>query len=252
MNALPNMTPAQRQARVAYKQGIILRFLREEIYSTAPVLATLLGLSERQTRQTLDSMQRSELLTSKYLATYSGWAPTLWGITPHGQAMACEAGQFPAEKHFLPARVPLSILRHTLGLQRLRAQAMHAGWTDWQSGDRMAEFEAESRPDAVASDARGVRWCVEYERTMKTRTRYQRILFTRLRAIKAGAYAQVVWVCDTQHAAGLLRGMLLSLDNFEIKHAGGKQRVVVDPSRHHPLLHFTSIDQFPNLPTQGE
>lgn len=251
MNALPNMTPAQRAARIADKQRIVLRFLRDEIYSTAAVLSLLLGLSERQTRQTLAGMQRAELVSCKQMTTDSGWSPTLWGITPHGQAMATDAGEFPAERHFLPARVPLSVLKHTLGLQRMRAQAQHAGWTDWQSGDRLAKFEAEARPDAVASDAHGVRWCIEFERTMKTRTRYERVLFTRLRAVRAGQYAKCVWVCDTEHAASLLRGMLTSLREFTIQHAGQKQRVVVDPERHHKLLTFTSIDKFPNLPTQG-
>ena len=252
MNDALKMAPAERAQRAAEKRHALLRFLRDEVYTTAPIAARLLDLSERQTARTLDSMRRDELLTCKKLSTDSGWSPILWGITPHGQGMATAIGESPGERIFEPARVALSPLRHTLGLQRLRAQAQAAGWRDWQSGDRLASFDAESRPDAIATDPQGTVWCVEYERTIKRRSRYERILFTRLRAIREGKYSRVVWVCDDAHVASLLRGMLLSLREFDIKHAGQKQRVVIDPARHHVLLHFTSIDQFPNLPTQGE
>lgn len=241
-----NMTPSERAARAAGKRKVLLRFLREETYTTAPIAAALLGLSERQTARTLESMRRDELLTCKKLSTDSGWSPVLWGITSHGQAMATEHGEFPGERIFEPARVALSTLKHTLGLQRIRAQAQAAGWTDWQSGDRLAEFDAESRPDAISTAPDGTVWCVEYERTMKRRSRYERILFARLRAIREGKYSRVVWVCDDAHTADLLRGMLFSLREFDIKHAGQKQRVVIDPARHHAALSFTSIDQFPN------
>lgn len=251
MNDALKMTPAQRKERAADKRHVLLRFLRDEVYTTAPIAARLLDLSERQTARTLAGMARDELLTSKRITTDSGWSPTLWGITAHGQGMATEEGEFPAERVFEPARVPLSMLKHTLGLQRIRAQAQAAGWTDWQSGDRLATFDAESRPDAIATGQQGTVWCVEYERTMKRRSRYERILFTRLRAIRAGQYAKCVWVCDTPRAAELLRGMLTSLREFDIKHAGQKQRVVIDPARHHALLHFVSINEFPSLPTKG-
>jgi len=244
------MTPTQRAERAADKRRVLLHFLRDEVYTTAPVAARLLGLSERQTARTLQGMARDELLTCKTLTTDSGWAPVVWGITPHGQGMACLPGEFPGERAFEPARVALSMLKHTLSLQLLRVQAHAAGWTDWQSGDRLAKFDAEARPDAIATDAQGVLWCIEYERTIKRRSRYERILFTRLRAIREGKYARVVWVCDDAHTASLLRGMLTSLREFDVRHAGAKQRVIIDPARHHPLLHFLSIDQFPTT-TKG-
>jgi hypothetical protein len=245
MNEALKMTPAERAQRTGEKRRALLRLLRDEVYTTAPIAARLLGLSERQTARTLAGMQRDELLTCKGITTDSGWAPVLWGITPHGQGMACLPGEFPGERAFEPARVALSQLKHTLGLQRIRVQAHAAGWADWQGGDRLAPFDAEARPDAIATDPQGTIWCVEYERTMKRRSRYERILFTRLRAVREGKYSRCVWVCDDAHTASLLRGMLLSLREFDIQHAGQKQRVVIDPARHHPLLHFVSIDQFP-------
>jgi predicted ArsR family transcriptional regulator len=139
MNDALKMTSTQRAQRTAHKRDTLLRFLRDEVYTTAPIAAVLLGLSERQAARTLKSMQRDELLTYKKLTTDSGWAPVLWGITGHGQGMACLPGEFPNERAFEPARVALSMLKHTLGLQLLRVQA-HAqdgqtgrAATGWQS-----------------------------------------------------------------------------------------------------------------------
>lgn len=246
MSALPpQMSFAQRMQRVEQKQNIILRFLRDEIYTTQKIAQMLLGLSEIQTKRTLVAMERAELITHKQVQTQSGWSPALWGITPHGQGMACLDHELPVDRYFQPARVGLSILQHTIGVQRLRVQAEKAGWTGWVNGDRAADFDAESRPDAIATDPGGIVWCVEYERTMKVRSKYEGILFTRLRAIKSGKYSRVIWVSDTPQASRLVRQAVLGLREFEIKRAGVKQKIEIDPARHHPLLSFTDMSNFP-------
>ncbi|MDE2128975.1 MAG: replication-relaxation family protein [Betaproteobacteria bacterium] len=248
MSALPpQMSFAQRMQRVEQKQNIVLRFLRDEIYTTQKVLEMLLGLSPDRTKKTLINMQKAELITRKQVVAGNGWAPVLWGITPHGQGMACIQSEtdFPNERYFQPGRVGLSMLHHTIGLQKIRIQAERAGWTGWINGDKAAEFDAESRPDAVVTDTGGRRWCIEYERTMKVKTRYQGILFARLRAIKNGAYERVCWVCDTPQASLLLRNAILSLRKFEVKQAGVKQQIVIDPEKHHPLLSFVDLSHFP-------
>ena len=159
--------------------------------------------------------------------------------------MACLDHELPVDRYFQPARVGLSILQHTIGVQRLRVQAEKAGWTGWVNGDRAADFDAESRPDAIATDPGGIVWCVEYERTMKVRSKYEGILFTRLRAIKSGKYSRVIWVSDTPQASRLVRQAVLGLREFEIKRAGVKQKIEIDPARHHPLLSFTDMSNFP-------
>ena len=246
MSALPpKMSFQERMARVSEKQNIILRFLRDEIYTTQKIAQMLLGLSEIQTKRTLVAMEKAELITHKQVQTQSGWSPALWGITPHGQGMACLDNELPVDRYFQPARVGLSILQHTIGVQRLRVQAEQAGWTGWVNGDRAADFDAESRPDALVTDPQNTRWCIEYERTMKVRSKYEGILFTRLKAIKGGRFSRVIWVSDTPQASRLVRQAVLGLHEFEIKRAGVKQRIEIDPARHHPLLSFTDMSNFP-------
>ncbi|SCC95255.1 putative mobC protein [Thiomonas sp. X19] len=246
MSALPpQMTFAQRMQRAADKQNIVLRFLREEIYTTLNVMQMLLGLSADQTKRTLVAMERAELITRQQVTAPSGWRPMLWGITPKGQLMAGDDHEIPSASYFKPNRIGLTLLSHTVGLQRMKISAERAGWAGWESGDRLAKFDADSRPDATAKDAAGTVWCVEFERTIKTSGRYESILFTRLRDIKAGKYQRAIWVTETPHEAARLRGLVLSIREFSRTHAGVKQTVRIIPEQHHPLLAFTHIDAFP-------
>lgn len=240
------MTPAQRAERAGEKRKALLRFLRDEIYTTTSIAALLLGLGERQARRTVAAMEREALLRTERVEVAPGYAYMLHGITAHGQAFAFDpATEQPSPRYFGDRRVSPMFLPHALTVQRLRLQAERAGWRDWTPGDRLAGFNDESRPDAVAVDANGVVWCIEAELTIKTTKRYQSVLFSRLRAIKEGRYARVVWVCKDAGTAARLRAIIFAIREFTREHAGQKQRVTIDPGRHHALLHFTNIDQFP-------
>uniref|UniRef100_E6PPW7 Uncharacterized protein n=1 Tax=mine drainage metagenome TaxID=410659 RepID=E6PPW7_9ZZZZ len=160
--------------------------------------------------------------------------------------MAGDDNEVPNTVYFKPNRIGLTLLAHTIGLQQMKIKAARAGWTGWQSGDRLAKFDADSRPDATAIDAAGTVWCIEFERTIKTSARYESILFTRLRDVKAGKYQRAVWVTETRHEAARLRGLVLNIREFTRTHAGVKQQVRVVPETHHPLLAFTDISSFPS------
>lgn len=249
MNDALKMTPAERAQRAADKRRVLLRFLRDEVYTTTPIAALLLGLSERQARRTVAGMERDGLLRTERVEIAPGYAYMLHGITAHGQAHAFNIDtEQPSPRYFGDRRVSPMFLPHGLTLQRLRVQAERAGWRDWTPGDRLAGFDNDARPDAVATDTQGVLWCVECELTVKTTKRYQSVLFSRLRSIKEGRYARVVWICKDADTAKRLRAIIFSICEFTREHAGQKQKVVIDPARHHPLLHFTSITEFPTTP----
>ncbi|MDE2129522.1 MAG: hypothetical protein KGJ74_07635, partial [Betaproteobacteria bacterium] len=216
------------------------------IYTTLHTMQMLLGLSADQTKRTLVAMEKAELISRQQVVTPSGWRPMLWGITPKGQLMAGDDHEIPSTAYFKPNRIGLTLLAHTIGLQQMKIKAERAGWTGWQSGDRLAKFDADSRPDALASDPDDVRWCIEFERTIKTSARYESILFTRLRDVKAGKYQRAMWVCETPHEAARLRGLVMNIREFTRTHAGVKQQVRVSPETHHPLLAFTDISSFPS------
>ena len=67
---------------------------------------------------------------------------------PVPNARWARTGSSPGESAARGGRVGLTVLTHTLDLQRLGLAAAHAGWTDWQLGDRLDKWQAgQSRPD---------------------------------------------------------------------------------------------------------
>lgn len=243
------LPPAERRARTAEKRRAVLRFLRDEIYTSREVVQELLGVAATPAKLTLAAMARDGLLRMEKVECPNGWRPVLWGITPEGQALAFDpATERPRDKYFEPGRVGLTVLRHTLTIQLMRMRAERSGWTNWTAGDRIGQWEKEQgRPDAIAADVAGLRWAVEVEHTMKTTKRYESVLWDRLRQIKAGNFDRVVWLTDNDDRAQRLAAIVRGIDEFTREVAGKKQTVRIDPALHHPRLFFTSINKFPNV-----
>lgn len=211
--------PAERRARAEQKRRLILRFLRTETFSTPDVLSELIQTTDPRTiKRTIDAMVRDGLVVTDTVAT--DWRRVLLvGITPHGQAAAwrAETGEPLVEKVYERGRVGLTIIDHTLDLQRLRIRLGRAGWQGWTNADRIApaaranvnvKRQNYKRPDAlVRHPVRGV-LAVECERHVKTRKRYEMIVGSHLSSIKTGAFNAVVWACPTADIAQTVRQII--------------------------------------------
>jgi DNA-binding MarR family transcriptional regulator len=245
MNSKLISSPSDRAARTALKRYTLLNFLKSNYYTTADIAGLLLGISSRQgVHSTLVSMERDGLLRRETVEANSRrW--TLWGITPHGQAMAFDPdkNEEPESKYFEAGRVGLSVLAHTLELQRLSIVAERAGWTDWCFCDRLGKWQAgQSRPDALVTSPAGVIFALECERTIKTFKRYQTVLGDRLQAAKRGDFAHCVWLCPTREQAKRLHAIILAIKELNV--AG---TVVQVQDRHRAILHFAAFEDFPNI-----
>lgn len=232
----------ERDARQRAKRGAVLRFLREELWSTANVLGEVMGIRARQAvHRSLQQLEDAELLRRH---TYSilGHPLTIWGITAHGQACAFDpATEEPVSAYFEPSRVSEATLAHAIDVQKLRVVAEHAGWKDWKNGDRLGAVRDGKRPDAIAVSPEGVRTAIECERTMKTTKRYEVILAQYLQSLRRGELARVVWLCPDADTAARLRRIVTGIRTVPV--AG--QRVAIDPQRHHAMLHFLAFDEWP-------
>ena len=237
-------SPTTRAARVAEKRQILLRFLRRNYFTTADTASLLLGISSRQgVHTTLVAMERDDLLRRETVEAH-GRRWTLWGITPHGQAFAFNpaSGEQPESRYFEMGRVGLTVLGHTIDLQRLCILAEYAGWTEWQYGDQVSQWQAgQSRPDAIAVSPKGIRCALECERTIKTAKRYERILADRLQAIKRGAFSRCVWLCPTRELSHRLRIIIQGIADVTV---AGIRVTVQD--RHRANLMFAAYEDFPN------
>ncbi len=220
--------PAERKARTEQKRRLILRFLRTEIFSTPAVLTELIQTTDPRTiKTTVNAMVRDGLVVRE--SVLLGWRNVhLVGITPHGQAMAWrpDDGEELINKHYERGRVGLTVIDHTLDLQRLRIRLSRAGWKEWTNADRITpEARANvqvkkqnyKRPDALARHpSRGV-VAVECERHAKTRKRYEAVIESHLSSIKTGKFAAVVWACPTPELAGTLRRIHDSIEYVRVQ-----------------------------------
>ncbi len=198
--------PSERAAAVLTKRNAVLRFLRDETWTTADVLGSVMGVASRSTiHTTLKAMERDELIKHHSLPIAGRRDLPLWGITAHGLAMSWDQDEaFEDRPRFEPSRITLSRVPHQIDLQRARLAAEAAGWQDWVRGERLG-FKVNNRPDALASTPKGVRVAVEIERTIKTRQRYQQILANHLEAIQAGHWVGVYYLTPPGIAERLKR-----------------------------------------------
>jgi hypothetical protein len=237
--------PALRTARREEKRRAVLRFLRQHLWSTQDVLSQVLRVESRQAaHKSLLALEAEGILRRHRVEALAG-SVTLWGITPHGQALAFELdSESPVSAYFEPGRVSEQTIRHQLDLQRLRLAAEAAGWTDWTDGDRLGDLGKNAkRPDAIAVDPQGRRSAIECERTIKTTKRYERILVSYLRAARTKAIDRVVWVSPSEDFARRLRIIVTGIRSVTI--AG--QQVAIDPERHHRLLTFAHYGAWPRV-----
>ncbi len=203
--------PKARADRGQEKRQIILRFLVDEVWSSAQILGQVAGIVARQAvHRTLTAMAREGLIRKAESPTLEGQGTTLWGITPHGRALTPDAD--PAGHTFEPSKLSLDRVPHQLALQRIRLAAEAAGWTGWTRGETLGKDVA-IRPDAMAVRPDGYRMAIECERTIKTAKRYQQIVTGHLRAIRAGDWVGVYYVSPAPVAAGLER-MFLAIERL--------------------------------------
>lgn len=246
MGACENLisTPAHRQQRALQKRAQVLRFLRQEIWSSQDILGVVMGVESRTAaHKNLARMEEEGLLRRHKVEGLGGGFVTLWGITSHGQALAFDlTTESPLASYFEPGRVAEITIRHALDLQRLRIQGERAGWKDWVNGDRLPELlKGGKRPDAMATSPAGLRTAIEIERTIKTSKRYEQILASYLMSLKSEQVHQVVWLSPTDDLALRLRAIVLGIRSVTIQ----KQRFAVDPQKHHGRLSFLGYRQWP-------
>jgi hypothetical protein len=236
-------TPAARRARSEQKRSAVLRFLRQEIWSSQVVLCALMGLESRTSaHKALTRMEADELLRRHTVTALGGGHLTLWGITAHGQAMAFDpATEAPLAAYFEPSKVAEPTIKHGLDLQWIRVYGERAGWHSWINGDRLPNLlKGGKRPDAIAVSPTGQKTAFEIERTIKTTKRYEQILASYLMALKAEQIHQVLWLSPTADVATRLQKIIFDIQTVTIQ----KQRFTVDPQRHHSRLMFRSYSEW--------
>jgi len=214
------LSSSERRQRRAERQHQVLRFLREEIWSSTELLGVVMGIKTPQgIHKALLSIEKEGLISRMPVTICGRRALSVWGITPHGQALAFDVdSEDPISAYFEPSRLSLSGMDHHLDIQRIRLSASGAGWRDWMPGSRLGRSSPKSkRPDAIAQNPSGVVVAFEVERTIKTNKRYEAILSHYLQKIKAGDYGYVQYVSPTADFALRLERVIRNIKAVPVR-----------------------------------
>lgn len=236
--------PVERIARASEKRRSLLRFLRDEVYTTPAVAALLMGCGERAARQTVASLEADGLVKRHEVKLMPDLPPVvLIGITDHGQGMAFDVdkGEEPSARTFEPGKYNLVYLSHALDIQRLRIYAERSGIVKrWLPGEMLgAGKKGAKRPDAVILTTSGKRVAVEVERSIKNRKRYLSVLQGHLEAIAPGKWNKAVWACPSAEIAARVEALVKSARRIQIN---GIDTALTD--KHFQNLSFVVYESF--------
>lgn len=206
---------AKREQIKAEKEAKILAFIKEEGFTEAKIIATLLDTTPTTAYRTLNKMAREELVklydvTGKALGRQG--KQVVWGLTQTGALAATDAN---AEEfnvgYFEVSKLKEVTMKHSLELQRVKVKALKEGWTDWKGSRQVHQMANKDRsvwlrvPDALAVTPKGYLAAIELERTVKTPKRYEEILGDYTQMLSNRTITEVYYFCPDRLVAGIER-----------------------------------------------
>ncbi|STT63843.1 mobilization protein [Klebsiella pneumoniae] len=209
-----NVSHAKRQARNAEKTRLTLRWLREELCSTAELVAQRLGIAAVQpVYRFLDSLVAKGLLVrAKY--PVDGRQVSVWGLTPHGVAFSFDEDEPLTD--IIPFQPSVAGVGGAAAAPAGRAvpAPRHGGpgATGWRYLHRIA-LKGMKVPDALAElDGRTVAF--EVERTVKSRRRYQEVVSGYLFNRRANGIDEIWYICPDRATQVRVQRAILSVDEI--------------------------------------
>lgn len=241
--------PGARTARAKEKRRLMLRFLRDEVWTIGQVAADVLGISYHAAYVTLQAMERDGLISSSPMAVnYSGRVRkvVLYGITSQGLAFAFDLNEEQTQRNpWEPGKTNPLFVPHQIEIQSARLRAERAGWTDWKPARALMGLGMAKIPDAVATGPDGVRVAVEVELNIKTPKRYEAIAGAYISQIKAGRWEKIDYLCPDADFAKRLARVFASLPVIRLEKRGGSGLAGQMQQQHLDRMRFFAKDAWP-------
>jgi hypothetical protein len=203
--------PAKRAARALEKRRLVLRFLRDEIWTSADIVGMLLGISYPAAHILLKVMDRDGLTTSSEMFVRSkrgAQRAVLHGITAQGLAYAWDMSEVQEARHpWEPSKTNPLFVPHNIETQRARLRATLKGWHTWRPARALMGLGLPKLPDGEVVDPSGLKVAVEIEREIKTDKRYEAVIGAYVAQMKKDErWDRVDYLCpDVEFAARLAR-----------------------------------------------
>lgn len=236
---------ADRMAAQAAKRRRLLAWLRSEIWTTPAIAGDVMQVRHPGTiRNTLASMAREGLVVLDSIDISHGSLPIV-GITMDGQSAAAGMEKAMVARSYERGRIGLTVIDHTLDLQRLKLACIRAGWKNWTRPDAQKWGKAH-RPDALAIAPDGMPVAIECERTVKTLKRYRATAAAHIDALKKNTYQRVIYVSPMPEKLRNIERLLRALPPLVV--AGSK--VLPGPVIDANFL-FATYEDLPTLKQKG-
>lgn len=220
---------SERMAKKQDNETEILRFLKDEVFSTAEILSKLLNYTAVSTvYSTLNRMCTNGLLSTEQVNP-GGYRPfKLYGITQHGAVMVMDEHDDPFKlKAFEPSKITLSTLEHRLDIQRMRLISRNLGY-QWKSTGSLKLEKGQKYPDGLMRKD-GTIWAIEVERVAKSPKRYREIVELYLNQLPQNRWDAVVYLFPSSQLRDRVQRIFYAVDAVSI--AGRMQpltKVVID------------------------
>jgi hypothetical protein len=186
----------------------LLRFLLEENYSSLDNLATLLGVAKQTALRITKHLCDKDYLTKVEVDIGLARAISVFQPTNTGLMFAI------ADDENLPVlrevnRVNQATIYHDLKLQQIRLKLEADGYTKFQSSWQLSRILKKRKekvpiiPDYTCVNPDGDKVAIEYERTIKTKKRYQEIIGQYMDIKERGIIKQVLYYTEDGFATKL-------------------------------------------------
>ncbi|PHM28139.1 replication-relaxation family protein [Xenorhabdus innexi] len=230
----------ERMAKKQDNEQAILRFLKDEIYSTAEILSRVLNYTATSTVYTALNRMCAKGLLSTEKVDLGGYRPfNVYGITQHGAVMVLDDHDDPFKlKAFEPSKITLSTLEHRFDVQRLSLAARHQGY-QWKPTSNLKLEKGQKYPDGLMRKEGNI-WAVEVERVSKSPKRYRDIVEIYLNQITVNHWAGVVYLFPDSQLRDRVKRIFYAVDAASI---GGRLQPL-SPDMTDRFFDFKTYEEF--------
>ena len=260
MNKYLISDPEERKERALEKETGVLKWLKDEIFSTTAILASVMKVQERAARTVLNRLADRGLIVKDEVPLIAGRALAIWGITPAGLWYILDEKEIATAslRYHSPGSIKSVTIEHALKVQECKFHFSTNFRLDSWVPDRLLPGKGlkvkdpkrwSLYPDAVftytnAETSKKGSIAIEYERSRKTSLRYSEIIKAHLKNIQNGRYSVVWYICPTEKEAGTLKGLFSRLIQEKKISLFINDDVYYGPDKVLQLFTFKAQDQF--------
>lgn len=236
------LLPSQARDRMNANRQKILRFLNQEKYSTAAILQQIIGLKNKASVCKILRKMEEENLVKKY--QFTGYI-VLWGNTPNSIAATDNSNEKITDwSYFEPSKINLKSLDHQLDIQQIHAACMKKN-IKFEPGRMLgSRSNADKIPDGIITIG-NIKIAVEAERQIKSKRRYDAVIYNYLKAVKADQYNHILYISPDINMCQKVKKVIHSLDQITMKINGQHKKLKLDSDKHLGYFDFIILEDLP-------